>query len=82
MLIKRTASLVAAASLLLPAAALAQEAGQAPTAQPASQPAQPGAPIATSTFLEKVVAGNTFEIESSRLAMTKATNASFWTDIA
>jgi putative membrane protein len=76
MTINRTTSLAAAAAVfLLPAAALAQV-GQAPTAQPASQPAQPGVPITTATFLEKVAAGNTFEIESSRLAMTKATNAS------
>ena len=76
MFMNRTTSLIAAAVFLLPAAALAQAAGQPPAAPATSQPAQQGAPIATATFLEKVSAGNMFEIESSRLAMTKATNAS------
>lgn len=74
-MLPRYAALVSAA-LLLPAMVSAQPAGQSTGRPPsAALPAQAAQSVATPIFLEKVAAGNKFEIESSRLAMTKASDA-------
>lgn len=72
------AALSLSAALLLPATVLAQgagsNAGQSPPAAATQKTVSPGAPVTTATFLEKVAAGNTFEIDSSRLATSKSAN--------